>query len=72
MMRGTETEFSTIIGDYKEVDGLMLPFSIETSFGESFIQTVTLTEVKLNLEISPDRFKMPEAKEAEKETSGSD
>jgi len=69
-IRGTETEYATVIGDYKEVGGLMLAHSIESSFGESFTQTITFGEIKLNEDVPADRFTMPEA--AEKKDAAGD
>jgi len=61
-IRGTETEYATVVGDYKKVGAILLPHSMESSFGENFTQTITLTDVKLNADVSPGTFAMPEAK----------
>ncbi len=58
---GTEANFVTTIGDYKEVGDILLAHSFESvapdmGFGQSF----TIEEVELNAEIDDSRFVMPE------------
>lgn len=60
MVRGAEREFETILGDYKEVQGLYLPFSYETgSKGSQFRQKVAYETIEANLTIDDARFKKP-------------
>lgn len=63
-VRGQEVETTASIGDYKEVDGLMLPFSTEISSSmapEGQTQTMTFEKVELNVDIPDSDFEMPEA-----------
>ncbi len=62
IIRGTENEQETISGDYKEVDGIMVPFSVE--FGpkgspSSAKQKVTFDKIEFNVPIDDSRFTMP-------------
>jgi outer membrane lipoprotein-sorting protein len=65
-MRGQPIEFESSIGDYKEVDGLMIPFSVTSKAkGAPAGQTVTFKTVELNVPVDDSIFAMPapEAKE---------
>jgi outer membrane lipoprotein-sorting protein len=65
-IRGSEIETSTSIGDYKEVDGLMFPYAIEsTQAGSPQSQKLTIEKIELNVPIDDARFKMPEVKKDE-------
>lgn len=60
-MQGNAVDIETVMGDYKEVDGLLLPHSMEVSYGGgSASQVMTLTDVKFDVEIPDERFAMPE------------
>lgn len=59
-MMGTEANVTISIGDYKEVDDIVLAHSIEaTAEGAPAGQVLTLKEVKLNADLGDDHFKMP-------------
>jgi outer membrane lipoprotein-sorting protein len=63
MVRGTAREFESIYGDYKDVGGLMLPHSIESSVkGTPEKQRITADKIELNVPVDDSRFKMPEVK----------
>ncbi len=63
MVRGTEMEFESSIGDYKEVEGMMIPFSVEEgSKGGGQRAKITFDKVEVNPAIDDARFKMPEVK----------
>jgi outer membrane lipoprotein-sorting protein len=66
-MRGQEVETESAIGDYKEVDGLMLAHSINvtSSMAPGQGQTMIFEVVELNVEIPDERFTMPEPAPAE-------
>lgn len=49
----------TVFQDYREVDGVKLPFKTQMSQG-GMSGTLTLTEVKQNVELPADAFAMPE------------
>jgi outer membrane lipoprotein-sorting protein len=59
-IRGSEMEFEQSIGDYKAVDGLMLPHSFESGpKGAPTRQKMTVTKVEMNPAIDDAKFKMP-------------
>ena len=59
-VRGQEIDFETSVGDYKDVDGLMVPHSMEVqAVGMPMSQTITFEMVELDVPIDDDRFAMP-------------
>lgn len=65
VVRGTETEFETSLGDYKEVDGYILAHAISVGAkGSPQRQNIIVEKVEINPAIDGARFKMPEAKAA--------
>lgn len=73
-IRGQEMETTMAIGDYKEVDGLMIAHSLDSTMsggqgpGGGF--NMTIEAVELNPELADDRFTMPEVALAEGEPEG--
>ena len=62
-VRGSDVESDTIVGDWKEVDGLMFPFSIDSGQkGGQMRQKMTVEQIEINPTIEDARFKMPEKK----------
>jgi outer membrane lipoprotein-sorting protein len=62
MVRGSEVEAEVAIGDYKEVSGLMVPFSIEAGQkGSEQKQKITITKYEINAPVDDSLFKMPAA-----------
>lgn len=62
MIRGAARETFTIPGDYKEVEGLVFPFSVENGRkGSDQRQKVSFDKVELNPSVDDARFKMPAA-----------
>lgn len=64
MVQGNAMEFATTLSDYKEVDGLLIAHSIQTSGsgggrGGGRGQTVVYDTVELNVEIDDALFSMP-------------
>jgi hypothetical protein len=61
-----EKEISSTItmGDYKSIDGFMIPHSVEikSSGGQMETQNVIIEKVELNIPVEDDIFKMPEDK----------
>ncbi len=56
----TEQVIETTMGDYKEIEGLLLPHYIESkAAGAPTGQTISIDSVELNVEIADDRFVMP-------------
>ena len=59
-VRGSDVESDTIVGDWKEVDGLMFPFSIDSGqAGGQMRQKMTVEKIEVNPVIDDARFKMP-------------
>lgn len=76
MVRGSEQQTETSLSDYRDTNGLMLPYAIESSVkGSPDKQKITLEKVELNVPIEDSIFKMPppapktEEKPAEKPKS---
>jgi hypothetical protein len=66
LVRGSEIETENVMGDYKEVEGMMIPFSIEQGAkGSPQRQKITIEKVEVNVPIDDARFKMPEVKKPE-------
>lgn len=60
--RGTEMESEMFFSDYKDVDGYMVPFSMEQGAkGMPQRQKMTFSKIELNVPIEDSRFKMPAA-----------
>jgi outer membrane lipoprotein-sorting protein len=57
---GQTMEVSTTLGDYKEVDGLIFPFSISSSTPMG-AQTITIETIETSPALPADRFSMPAA-----------
>jgi len=61
-IRGSEAEIETTIGDYKEVQGLLIPFSFQAGAkGSDQKQNIVVEKVEINPAIETARFKMPAA-----------
>jgi outer membrane lipoprotein-sorting protein len=59
-MRGTEVESESILGDYREEGGMMMPHSIENRpKGAPAGQKMTIDKVELNVDIPDTQFAMP-------------
>jgi outer membrane lipoprotein-sorting protein len=59
--RGTEMEGETTFSDYKDVDGTMQPFSMESGAKEmGQKQKLTFTKIELNVPLLDSRFAVPE------------
>lgn len=62
---GNEFQIATILGDYKEVGGLMMAHSIQVTGRGPGLQTLIFAQIELNVEIDDAQFKMPEPTETE-------
>jgi outer membrane lipoprotein-sorting protein len=63
-VQGNEVTVSTVLGDYKDVDGLLFPHSMEMSFdGSEAQQVITIESIELGIDLPDERFAMPEKKE---------
>ncbi len=56
--QGMEMHVETVLSDYKEVDGMMIPHSIQILQGPGS-QTLTIEQVEHNVEIDDAQFSMP-------------
>ena len=66
MVRGAEREYETSLGDYKEVSGWYMPFSIESNVkGSPNRGKVTYEKIEANVPIDDVRFHMPMANKTE-------
>ncbi len=62
-VRGAEREYETALGDYKEVAGWYLPYSIESNVkGSPNKQKVVYDKIEANVALDESRFRMPEVK----------
>ncbi len=60
IVRGAELEFETTLGDYKEVDGWYLPYSVESNVkGSQDRSKVAYDKIEANISIEDGRFQMP-------------
>jgi len=65
-VRGQEIESETTFGDFKKVDGLVFPHSIEQKAkGMPAGMVMTISKVELNPSVAADRFAMPAAEKKE-------
>jgi outer membrane lipoprotein-sorting protein len=63
MVRGAEREYETILGDYKEVGGWYLPFSVESGVkGSPNRQKITYEKIEANVALDDSRFARPAAR----------
>ena len=58
-VRGTQQEFEAVIGDYKEVGGMMMPHSVQFAEKGKPKLTMTFDKIEINPAIEEARFKMP-------------
>jgi outer membrane lipoprotein-sorting protein len=59
-IRGSEQMAESAIGDYKEVNGIIFPFAVESGIkGSPEKQKLTITKIELNVVADDSIFKMP-------------
>ena len=60
-MQGTEVDVDSTLGDYKEVEGVLFPFSLEQHIagGQGPTVKITIKKVELNVPVDDSAFKMP-------------
>jgi outer membrane lipoprotein-sorting protein len=69
-VRGTEMETESTFGNFKEVAGLMLPFSFTMGAkGSDQKQTLTIDSIAVNVPMADSRFIMPAAADSSKAAS---
>jgi hypothetical protein len=60
IVRGAEREFETSLGDYKEIAGVYLPYSIESGLkGNPNKSQITFEKIEANVALDDSRFKQP-------------
>src|SRR5438270_774658 len=65
MIRGAERVYETILGDYKEVNGWYLPFSVENGVkGSPNRQKTTYSKIEANVPLAASLFRRPGIKSA--------
>jgi len=65
VVRGTEMETEASIGDFKEVEGMMVPFAVEVGAkGRPERQKMTIEKYEINVPVDAAIFKMPPPKPA--------
>ena len=57
--QGSEIEVENYVSDYKEVNGLMLPFSFDSKIGGNTTEQVTIEKYEMNVDIDDAIFNMP-------------
>jgi outer membrane lipoprotein-sorting protein len=68
---GQSLEIRSKIGDYKNVDGVMLPHSFEaTASGVPQTQALEFSKIQLNVPIDDSRFAMPKSGRTEPPATG--
>lgn len=61
-MMGNEMEMETFISDYKPVNGVQMPYLLDSKSGGNSVMTITLEKVEVNVPVEAAQFKMPDAK----------
>ena len=56
---GNDIQVDSYSGDYKEVKGLMLPFSIETKVKDQTVSQITIETIDMGVDLDDSMFKMP-------------
>lgn len=73
IIRGTPQESETTLGDYKQVGGWYLPFSMETrQKGSPGSQKITIDKIEFNVPIDSTRYMRPQPPTSGAPGSGSD
>jgi hypothetical protein len=72
-IRGQATDIETTFGNYKQVEGLTMPFNMETKMkGAPGPQVITIDKIEVNVPIAANRFDTPKVekkKEAPKDAA---
>ncbi|MCW8959982.1 MAG: hypothetical protein OQK29_00380, partial [Ignavibacteriaceae bacterium] len=59
-IQGVDQEAETIFSNYKYVDDILVPFSIETKMDGKTVMQMTFDEFKYNPDVADSIFEMPE------------
>lgn len=60
MIQDVETKFDIFFSNYKYIDSILVPFSIETKVNGQTAMNMIVDEIKYNVEIPDSMFAMPE------------
>jgi len=60
MMQDVETQFEMYFSNYKYVNEILVPFSIETKVNGKTAMNMVMDEVTYNVDIPDSMFEMPE------------
>jgi outer membrane lipoprotein-sorting protein len=60
MMDENKVETQTYMSDFQEVNGLVVPFAIETRMGDMVVNQIQIEAMEQNVEVDPTIFVMPE------------
>ena len=58
-VQGKEMQVAHVFGDYREVEGLLMPFSVEIRVGGQTASHMTVERYEVNPELDPSLFTMP-------------
>ena len=56
-----EMATQTYMSDFQEVEGLTMPFAIETRMGDMVMNQIMMEKVEYGIEVDDSLFEMPEA-----------
>ncbi|MDZ4698573.1 MAG: hypothetical protein SH809_02600 [Rhodothermales bacterium] len=56
---GGRVQMATYMGDYRAVEGVMMPFMMEVEMGGNPFQKMTMSGIEVNTEVDDSLFKMP-------------
>jgi outer membrane lipoprotein-sorting protein len=59
-VQGVDTEAETIFSNYKQVDGILIPFSIETKMDGKTVMQMSFDNITYNVDVPDSLFQMPE------------
>jgi len=59
VINGTETEIENVLGDYKIIDGIAVPHSIDSKMNGQSITKVVIESVNFNKDVDPALFEKP-------------
>ncbi len=58
--QGQDVYVTLTIGDYREIDGVFIPFAVKQKIKSTVVESgITFEDVELNVEIADDRFTLP-------------
>jgi len=68
--QGQEFDVDAFLGDYKDINGIKIPYSVEQKVGDRTVSTFTVEKVEMDVDIDNSVFKFPApASQTQTETS---